>query len=326
MNKEIIVSIVIPIYNMELFLPRCMEALLTQEKLDNIEIILVDDGSTDRSGELCDFYCTQYSDLVRTIHKENGGLSSARNAGIKIAIGKYITFPDPDDWVEPNYISKLLEFQQHYKFDLICFGYYVDYENQCALANLGQRTIQMTAEEAQESLLKCSGIGGFAWNKLYNTEIIRRHCLRFLDDVGTTEDLDFAFRYLSYCLDVIFEPEVRLCHYFQREGAATHGGFSLKKFEAIHTYEKIIETAADRTDLVNLSKAAICNMSINLLCLYMKDEYNDKKVWKSLRKYIADYLMVYLTCNQYGIGRKVQALLAYISPRVYITLKKLVTK
>ena len=92
------ITVVVPIYNLSELLHRCMTTLLSQS--GSYEIILVDDGSTDKSPAMCDRYATEYQDKVRVIHKENGGLSSARNAGIEAARGKYIIFPDPDDWVE----------------------------------------------------------------------------------------------------------------------------------------------------------------------------------------------------------------------------------
>ena len=100
------ISVVVPVYNLSEFLPHCFESLLMQT-LDNYEIILVDDGSTDTSGTLCDQYEAEHKKFVRCIHKSNGGLSSARNTGIDVAKGKYIIFPDPDDWVEPDYLEKL---------------------------------------------------------------------------------------------------------------------------------------------------------------------------------------------------------------------------
>ena len=96
MNLEIKLTLAIPVYNMTPFLPRCMETMLAQTCQD-FEILLVDDGSTDNSGQMCDDYAAKHSDFIRVVHKENGGLSSARNAGIDAAKGKYIIFPDPDD-------------------------------------------------------------------------------------------------------------------------------------------------------------------------------------------------------------------------------------
>ena len=127
------ITLAIPVYNMEQYLPRCMETMLAQTCQD-FEILLVDDGSTDNSGQMCDDYAAKHSDFIRVVHKENGGLSSARNAGIDAAKGKYINFPDPDDWVEPDYVEKLLEYRQQFDADLVCTGYFVDTENNCVPA------------------------------------------------------------------------------------------------------------------------------------------------------------------------------------------------
>ena len=105
------ISVIVPVYNMKIYLKRCMKTLIMQTQ-DNYEIILVDDGSTDGSSEICDEYAKENPDLIRVIHKENGGLSSARNAGIEEATGRYIIFPDPDDWVEPDYLKAFVELKK----------------------------------------------------------------------------------------------------------------------------------------------------------------------------------------------------------------------
>ena len=101
------VSVIIPIYKVEQYLARCIDSVLRQTVSD-LEIILVDDGSPDACGAICDEYAKK-DDRIRVIHKENGGLSSARNAGIKIAKGEYIAFVDSDDWIDENFIKLLKE-------------------------------------------------------------------------------------------------------------------------------------------------------------------------------------------------------------------------
>ena len=138
------VSVAIPVYNMEQYLPRCMETMLAQTCRD-FEILLIDDGSTDGSGEMCDAYAAKHPDFIRVVHKANGGLSSARNAGIDAAKGAYIIFPDPDDWVEPDYVEKLLEYRELYDADLVCTGYYVDTESGCVPAKRDHPPVTLTS-------------------------------------------------------------------------------------------------------------------------------------------------------------------------------------
>lgn len=114
-------SVVVPVYNVEKYLDRCVESLVNQSYRE-IEIILVDDGSTDSSGEMCDDYCKKHKN-IKAIHKKNGGLASARNEGMKYAEGEYIAFVDSDDWVEKNTYEILCEKVKNENPDIINFGY-----------------------------------------------------------------------------------------------------------------------------------------------------------------------------------------------------------
>ena len=317
------ISIVVPIYNMEKLLPRCMDTLVKQSLA--YEIILVDDGSTDSSPKICDDYMQMYPAFVRVVHKDNGGLSSARNAGMDVARGKYVIFPDPDDWVELDYVSQMVELQNYYQTDLLSVGYYVDTDEKCVPANEGQKPNCMDGVAAQRALFIPPKMGGFAWNKLYHLDIIRKYNLRFLDNVGTTEDLDFTYRYLIHCDTVCFVPSIRLYHYYQRSGAATHSKFSLKKMETIRTYEMIIESSKD-DKLIQAAREEICNTAINLIWQYQNSNLQDKDVLKKLQRYARNYLRNYLHSTQYGKGRKLQAIMACHIPAVYTFFKNRVTK
>lgn len=317
------ISLVVPVYNMEQYLPRCMEHLLCQD--GSYEIILVDDGSKDGSATLCDQYAMEHPQMVQVVHKENGGLSSARNAGMDVARGEYVIFPDPDDWVEPQFVARLMELQEQYNPELLCIGHDVDFDTYSIPANQGQLLRKMDRAQAQRALLLPPAISGFAWNKLYHLDIIRFNGLRFLDDVGITEDMDFAFRYLQHCKHVVFSPEDRLYHYCQRSGAATHSSFSRRKMESIRTYEKMIIACTDEA-LIHAAEEEICNTAVNLIWSYQNSHLRDDKAWKQLRHYLKRYLKPYCTSKRYGCGRKLQAVLAYCVPKLYVALKNRVNQ
>lgn len=319
------ISVVVPVYNLAELLPRCMSSLLMQTDQD-YEIILVDDGSQDGSGDLCDRYALQYPDIVRCLHKVNGGLSSARNAGMQAAEGQYVTFPDPDDWTEPDYLARFLELARDNQADLVCTGHFVEYPDHTIEANPGQTRRMMSGKQAQEALLNAPCMCGFAWNKLYRLDLIREHGLHFLDDVGTTEDLDFAYRYLQYCSRVCFAPEVRTYHYFQRNGAATHSEFSIKKMQSIRTYEKIIHDAGEDSTVGRAAMEEICNTAMNLMILYFNSPHADEQVYDRLRMYIRRYYPYYRQSRRFGTGRKLQAFVARYMPRLYGKLKQLLTR
>ena len=316
------VTLVVPVYNMERYLPRCMESLLHQTCRD-YEILLIDDGSTDSGSALCDSYAARYPELVRVVHKPNGGLSSARNAGIDSARGAFIIFPDPDDWVEPGYVQALLERQQQFQADMVVLGHYVDTEHSSVPATADAPMQLFSGSEAQRGLLLPPKMQGFSWIKLYRLDLIRCNRLSFQMDMGTTEDLDFAYRYLAHCQRVCYDPGCRVYHYCQRGDSSTHSPFCRSKLGTIRTYEDIIADCEDRDpELAQQARGEICTCAVNLLWENEATEEPDPMVRRALRSRIFQLLPGYLCHAQYGFGRKVQALLAAGSPRVYRFLKK----
>jgi len=122
MENTPLLSVIVPVYNVEAYVARCVESILNQT-YKNLEVILVDDGATDASGAICDTFAAQ-DPRVRVIHKENGGLSSARNAGLETATGEYITFVDSDDWIEGDALEKLLAATLEHQVELVVGGRY----------------------------------------------------------------------------------------------------------------------------------------------------------------------------------------------------------
>ena len=318
------ITLVVPIYNMEAYLPRCMDTLLNQT-CRNYEILLIDDGSTDSCGSLCDRYAREYPDLVRVIHKENGGLSSARNAGINQARGEFIVFPDPDDWTEPHYVESFLEYQQRYQVDLVCLGHYVDTDSNSMPGRTDSEPEIMTGEEARRGLLLPPRMQGFSWNKLYRVDIIRANGLYFPDNMGYTEDLYFTFRYLTHCRSACHAPSCRVYHYYQRQNSSTRSSFSRDKLGTIQTYEHMIATCGEQDpEFAQQARTEICTVAVNLLWENESAPQPDPQVRKELLERIRSLLPGYLRQSHYGPGRKFQAIAAVISPRGYMYLKKAV--
>ena len=318
------ITLVVPIYNMEQYLPRCMTALLQQTCRD-YEILLIDDGSTDSSGVLCDRYAAEYPGLVRVIHKENGGLSSARNAGIDHASGAFIVFPDPDDWTEPHYVESFLKHQRQHQADLVCLGHYVDTDTRSTPGKADAEPVVMNGREARRGLLLPPRMQGFSWNKLYRLSIIREYGLYFPDDMGTTEDLYFTYRYLTHCGSACHAPSCRVYHYYQRQNSSTRGSFSRRKLGTIQTYEHIIADCAEQDpELAQQAQSEICTTAVNLLWENESAPQPDPEVRRELRGLIRSLLPGYLRQSHYGFGRKFQTLAAVISPRAYMHLKKAV--
>ena len=168
---------------------------------------------------------------------------------------------------------------------------------------------------------------GFSWNKLYRLDIIRRFGLRFPDGMGTTEDLYFAYQYLAHCERVCHAPGLRVYHYYQRDNSTTRSGFTQKKTESIRTYEQIIADCAERDpELAQAAADEICTCAVNLLWLFENETERDPEIRRFLLCCIRKHLASYMTSRNYGIGRKVQTLLAAFCPRVYMHLKNAVQR
>ncbi len=311
MNNDLI-SVVVPCYNVEKYLEKCVESIINQT-YQNLEIILVDDGATDRTPELCDKLALIDS-RIKVIHKSNCGVSEARNTGIESANGKYITFFDSDDWVEPDTIKFAFEKMTDNNFDFIIWGYSADFvDNEEKLINNRICALKGVCEcggNADILFQKCAlGLLGYTWNKLYKTEIIKSNKLYFDKNLSLYEDLVFNSYYIKHCQTIRFIDYVGN-HYIQRnrvtlgtkryenifelkiigctarENVLKHFGFNEKNLSnvmgsfyygalnaAVHTVAT--EPGVNRADLIKKMKAFLNNK---------ETQYIAKKAMKSTLK------------------------------------------
>ena len=216
-NKQIKLSIVAAVYNLEKYLPRCLEALVNQT-LQEIEILCVDDGSTDSAPQIIDEYARKYPEKVKAFHKPNGGEFTTRNYGLERAQGEYVTFVDTDDYVELNWAEKLYTAAKENNADLAVCGFErIDLETNKVIAtnmtNFG-KTVKNIGPEDDFLLF----INPAPWNKVYKREKIKD--LRFLPFRGFNDTMFLASCYTK--MDKIaFIPDV-LYHYFLRYDSQIH--------------------------------------------------------------------------------------------------------
>ena len=197
---DLLVSIIVPVYNVERYLPRCIESILTQT-YTNFELILVDDGTPDRSGIICDRYAEKDA-RIRVIHKENGGVSTARNAGMDAARGEWITFIDSDDWVAEKYLELLKKPLQQDDYDLTvgCSETRSMVIDRTAFL---ERTITQAKINTTELLSMVDSIEFCGpCLKLYSKQIIDKYHLRFPEGVVLSEDTIFVNSYLQHCTKI----------------------------------------------------------------------------------------------------------------------------
>lgn len=223
MNNDLI-SVVVPCYNVEKYLERCVDSIINQT-YQNLEIILVDDGAKDGTPDLCDKLALTDS-RIKVIHKVNGGLSDARNAGIAVANGRYITFFDSDDWIEPDTINTAIEKMTANNLDLVVWGYTADFvdDNENILSNRNCAVNGVCEIDGNNAVLlqkDTLGISGYAWNKLYKTDIIKNNNLLFEKGISLVEDILFNSAYFCCCKKIEFIDYIGN-HYIQR-GRVTLG-------------------------------------------------------------------------------------------------------
>jgi glycosyltransferase involved in cell wall biosynthesis len=188
---EKIISVIVPVYNVEDYLPKCLDSILKQSFVD-FELILVDDGSTDTSGKICDQYA-QIDNRIKVIHQKNGGLSNARNAAIDIARGKYYYFIDSDDWVDEQMLFEMYEQAILNDADIVIAGHFIVNLNSTAEGNIKVKKQRILNRIEATSLILCDDeIHSFAWDKLYKRELfeqIRYPNGRIFEDTATTYKL-----------------------------------------------------------------------------------------------------------------------------------------
>ena len=187
-----LLTVVIPVYNVERYIKRCIESILVQEWKD-YEILLVDDGSTDHSPQICDEYAKDY-DFISVIHKENGGLSEARNTGILHAKGEYVYFPDSDDWLEPDTFIALAEALESQEFDIISFNREFVKSEEDAIVSEPEVTQVFEGKDAFVQMLKHRYITGFANDKIYRKSLFMDRDIlfprgKYYEDLGTNYKL-----------------------------------------------------------------------------------------------------------------------------------------
>lgn len=171
-----LISVIVPVYNVEPYLRQCLDSIVNQT-YPNIEILIVDDGSPDHCGEICDEYAKKDSRII-VIHQENAGLSAARNAALDIARGEYIMFVDSDDWVEPTFCEKALEMVLEYQVNMVIFGYSKIYKNMSEDAKTSHPRMMNSAEAIRHiSLNDEPSVCNAVWNKIYHKRLFKH--LRF---------------------------------------------------------------------------------------------------------------------------------------------------
>lgn len=224
MLRQPLLTVIMPVYNMEKYLGRALEALAHQEDL-NFKLLIVNDGSKDKTAEVAETYRDKFP-FFEIINKKNGGLSDARNVGMDHVDTPYFTFHDGDDWVDPGYTSFFVRaFQKNPQVGMVSCGFWIDSPRKTLSKAVGSKKGAGLLSKKQAYMLITnvfnSPIKGYTWNKGYRTEIVRKYRMRFVEDLAFMEDQIFNVKYISLTKGFYFSSHPYY-HYWQRADSMVH--------------------------------------------------------------------------------------------------------
>lgn len=222
------VSIIVPIYNAEQYLRRCVDSILNQEYTD-FELLLVNDGSTDASGDICEEYGDRDSRVI-VIQKENTGVSDSRNRALDRARGKYLQFLDSDDWITPDATRLFVRAAEEYGCDMVISDFYrVVGERLSPKGDIEEEGV-LTREEFAAHMMEnpADFYYGVLWNKLYRRDIVEEHNLRMDTDISWCEDFMFNLEYIRYA-KVFYALHAPIYYYVKRKGSLASQGINISK-------------------------------------------------------------------------------------------------
>ncbi len=320
---EKLISVVVPIYNVEKYLRKCLDSILEQTYC-NLDIILVDDESPDNCGKIIEEY-KKKDQRVRTIHQKNGGLSDARNAGIKIANGEYIIFIDSDDWVEKKMIEILYRNIEKYNSDISICEFIEEDDNGKVLSKkqYNYKFKEFNTFDAIKDLILQNTLTNHAWNKLYKINLfnnVRYPKGQLMEDVSTT------YKLIENSSKVVYQ-NIPLYHYIQREssilGNITEKRIKDQEFaffkrnEYLYNKYPELNNIIQLDNLLNVKTLYYLSIMGNYKELYNSEQYKMyykayKPLYKSLKNDIK--AMNNVSLNMFYINRNLY--------KTYVKLKK----
>ena len=288
------VSVVVPVYNVEKYLSYCLESIAAQTEHD-IEIIVVDDGSTDNSGKICDEFCAK-DPRVRVFHKPNEGAASARNAGVDDAHGEYISFVDADDRLEPDFLEEMTKAMEMYDADLVCCGFLTgvkpDGTHKSVVCPDGVK--QYDRKQGLIEMIAPDGFWGTLWNKIYKREIIERAGITFPTHLTFCEDRVFLNKYILNCSKVIYLPKILYRYCISEDSLCRRlatSGFVYKEIDAIKAEQincSAINELGDE-ELANGIKGKLFHKNDSIMNRFLNHYNGDKETLNYFRNNFEKY-------------------------------------
>jgi len=314
---EDLITVIVPIYNVEKYLPRCLDSLLSQT-YRNLEIILVDDGSPDRCGEICDEYAEKDS-RIQVIHQSNGGVSSARNHALNLATGDYIGFVDPDDDPKNTLFEFLYQNSKHYNADISICGFYQGKDSSSMKRNTEEnQTVQMNPEQAIRMMLNDQAYRGYLWNKLFRRELLipeHGEQLYFEESIHLCEDLLMCCRCMLKSKQIVYDTQPHY-YYTIRDDGACKADLNERKLTILKAIQMMKDAVA--TQCPSLS-GYLADYYANVVAAFvgeattMSDSAASKKYVSALKKEYA----LHVWDNGYTVKKFVKYGWVMLFPKMY---------
>lgn len=281
-------SIVAPVYNVEQYLPAFIDSIIGQT-YTNWELLLVDDGSNDASGQICDDY-EQRDVRIRSIHKSNGGVSSARNAGIKEASGDWLLLPDADDLLSFDALETLLSYAKE-DVDLVCAAYTRYVRGEVVPEKVISETKKIPVGQYVDEIgryPRARNIDRYCWNKFFRLSLIKNHSILFCEEISNCEDILYVYQYLLRCVHEVQCISYKMYTYYRRNtGAAMsllekYTPKSGGKFLAMTMCYDLLEQMETSQETKERMRSEILNSYNIIISLIDKSGcgYVDKKVFR----------------------------------------------
>lgn len=299
------ISVIVPVYNVENYISKCLDSLISQS-YRNLEILLVDDGSTDSSGKICEIYAKK-DDRIHVYHKKNGGVSSARNLGLNYSRGEYITFVDPDDWLDHDMYMIMVEGLKSSECDAVFCGYWETPEEETGLNKIMHKPLIEGVFSGNESLYySMLGIGyGYftsVWNKIFKRNAISNGFENYKiseDELWLAKNLPLISKVL-----LISEP---LYYWRIRDNSALRSNEKYDKwYDAFDAKQKVICLTEDKKEVYYLSKAKMYNDLFDVVWISYVNYYND--ISRDFLKKLSDYKKDFLINNKISKLKKAKYL------------------
>lgn len=324
------VSVIIPVYNTENYLSSCVDSILQQEYI-SLEIILIDDGSTDASGRICDNYASKY-DFIKTIHIKNSGPATAKNEGLKIAQGSYIALTDSDDKMEPQMLHKMVSVGYEYDADIICCNYrQVDEQGNISHLNSTNQQYILNHEEGLIHFFSKNKIYSQCWTKLYKRKMLTDYQINNDSGLRTDEDFIFNIKAFTHALKTVIVDEP-LYVYTHRENSLAHAYFKKNISQYIDNRIKRVQVTQDAVK--NESEIIKEWSTVHIIMYYNEllgkvalfpEYYSDKRIiqiLKFIRKNRHILNKYYSICGFSKIGKM---LISHLPSYLYMRYRRIKT-